>query len=154
MPYGSHYPQAYPADIEKDTALTVVEFMLSPDVPPSERKFFQRFYLMFSKIMALGNIKRQDIFPVIMAFEEICMLLETGLYDEARKLMGKELMKMQLSRSVGGFWTLYGQQGVQRTEEIQRVLARTQKKGLASKISGAFGKKKNPRDEQYSYGLE
>jgi hypothetical protein len=143
------------SDVERDAALTVVEFMLSPDVPPAERKFFRRFYVMFSKIMALGNIKREDIFPILMSFEEICILLEMGLYDEARKLMAKELMKMQLSRSVGGFWTLYGQQGVQRTEEVQRIFSRTKKRGLASRISQAIGGKKSPEyDQQIGYGLE
>jgi hypothetical protein len=145
----------YTGDLERDAAVTVVEFMLSPDVPPTERKFFRRFYIMFSKTMALGNIKREDIFPIIMAFDEICILLEMGLYDEARKLMAKELMKMQLSRSVGGFWTLYGQQGVQRTEQVERIFARSQKKGLASRISRAIGGRKGKEQvEPYGYGLE
>jgi len=125
-------------DFERDTALTVTQFMLSPDIPPAEKAYFNQFYLMFSKIMALGNIKRTDIFPLILAFEEICMLLEMGLYDEARKIMGKEIMKMQCSRSVDGFQTLYGQSGVQRSEQIERIYARRQRKSLSGRISSAF----------------
>ena len=30
---------AYTGDVDRDAALTVVEYMLSPEVPPSERKF-------------------------------------------------------------------------------------------------------------------
>jgi len=113
--------------------------MLSPDIPPEERKHFEKFYLMFSKIMALGNIEREDVFGLILAFEEICMFLEMGLYNEARQLMGKELMKVQTSRSIGGFYTLYGQQGVQRSEQIERIYQRRNKNGLMQRVATAFG---------------
>ena len=137
-------------DFERDTALTVTQFMLSPDIPVAEKEHFNKFYLMFSKIMALGNIKRQDIFPLILAFEEICLLLEMGLYDEARKVMAKEIMKVQCSRSIEGFQTLYGQQGVQRSEQIERIYARRQKRSLSSRISGAFRRKSEPEWEEVS----
>lgn len=133
---------------DQDTALTVTQFMLAPDIPPAEKQYFNQFYLMFSKIMALGNIKRSDIFPLIMAFEEICMLLEMGLYDEARKIMGREIMKMQCSRSIDGFQTLYGQSGVARSEAIERIYARRQRKSLSNRISSAFGR--GNRGEQSS----
>jgi len=125
--------------------------MLSPDIPPSERQYFEKFYLMFSKIMALGNIKRTDVFPILIAFDEICILLEMGLYDDARKIMGRELMKMQLSRSVGGFQTLFGGQGIQRTEHIERVIARQKKQSLTGKITGMFRRERN---EPMDVGLE
>lgn len=132
------YRGVAPQEFERDTALTVTQFMLSPDIPSAEREHFNKFYLMFSKIMALGNIKRQDIFPLILAFDEICILFEMGLYDEARQIMGREIMKMQCSRSVDGFQTLYGQSGVQRSEQIERIYARSRRKTLAGRISGAF----------------
>ena len=91
---------SYPSGVERDEALTVTQFMLSPSIPPRERRYFEQFYMMFSHIMALGNIERRDIFLLLLAFDEICLLLEIGLYDEARKLMGREIMKMQASRSV------------------------------------------------------
>lgn len=130
-------------DLDKDAAITSLQYMLSPDIPPSERKHFEKFYLMFSKIMALGNIQRSDIFSILIAFDEICILLEMGLYDDARKIMGRELMKMQLSRSVGGFQTLFGQQGIARTEHIERVISRQKKKSLSGRIMGAFKKDRN-----------
>lgn len=123
-----------------DEALTVAEFVLDPSIPAKERKYFDQYYVMFTNIMALGNIKRQDVFAMLIAFEEICMLFEMGLYRDARNIMGRELMKMQVSRSVDGFQTLFGQQGIQRTEHIQRVIARSQKKkGMIGRLSGFFG---------------
>jgi len=131
---------------ERDAALTVTQFMLSPDIPLKERRYFEKFYLMFSKIMALGNIKRQDVFPLILAFEEICMLLEIGLYEEARQMMGKELMKIQCSRSVDGFYTLYGR-GIDKSESIQRVLARKRKKTIMGRVGSAFRKDREEWEE-------
>jgi len=73
----------------------------------------------------------------------VAILMENGIYEYAHELMGEFLMTLQLTRSVGGFWTLYGQHGVQRTEEVQRILARTGKSSLRSKIGGAlFGRGK------------
>jgi len=128
---------------EIDPSLTAAQFLLSPyhDIPPRERHNFEQFYMMFSHIMALGNIKRQDILGLIVSFEEICMLLEMGLYTEARQIMGRELMKMQATRSVGGFQTLFGR-GIERQESIQRVLMKKQKRGLMGKVGGVFKKKK------------
>lgn len=125
-------------DFEADTAITVTQFMLSPDIPPAEKKYFEKFYLMFSKIMALGNIERRDIFSIIIAFDEICMLLEMGLYGVARQMMGRELMKIQVSRSVGGFQILYGQGGIQKSEHIERIMARKGRKSFSSRVAGAF----------------
>jgi hypothetical protein len=133
----------YNPDAIQDASLTAVEYMLDPSIPPSQRKYFERFYVLFTNIMALGNIQRKEIFAIILAFDEITLLMEMGLYDEARQIMGRELMKMQVSRSVDGFQTLFGQHGIQRTEHIEKVLARTKrKKGMISKITGGFGKKK------------
>lgn len=132
--------QQYRPDLETDTALTVTQFMLSPDIPPTERRHFEKFYLMFSKIMALGNIRREDVFAIMIAFEEICMLLEMGLYDEARQMMGKELMKIQVSRSIEGFQILYGQSGIQKSEHVERVMARRRNKSWTNRVTGAFGK--------------
>lgn len=138
MMRGDYNPNAV-----QDTSLTAVEYMLDPSIPASQRKYFERFYVLFTNIMALGNIQRKEIFAIILAFDEITLLMEMGLYDEARQLMGRELMKMQVSRSVDGFQTLFGQHGIQRTEHIEKVLARTKrKKGMVSRISGVFGKKK------------
>jgi len=136
--YPPRMPRGGYDNFEADTAITAAQYMLSPDIPLEERAHFNKFYLMFSKIMALGNIKRWDIFPLLIAFDEICMLLEMGLYGEARQIMGREIMKMQCSRSIDGFQTLYGQQGVQRTEQIERIYAKSRKKSFGSRIASAF----------------
>jgi len=130
-------------DFERDAELTTIQFMLSPDIPLTERKHFEKFYLMFSKIIALGNIKRQDIFALTIAFEEICMLLEIGLYDEARQMMGKELMKIQASRSIDGFQTLYGQHGIQKSESIERVMNQRNRSSRGGRLANLFKKRRS-----------
>jgi len=148
------YPQRVPTREEinsiQDENITPAQFMLSPSVPPSQRKYFDQYYMMFSHIMALGNIERKDIFTLLLAYDEICLLFEIGLYDEARKLMGREMMKMQASRSVNAIQLLFGQQGIQRTEEIRRVLKSAQKRGTLSKIGRMFkGKRGQSQDVEY-----
>jgi len=130
----------------QEEALTVTQFVLSPDVPPSERKYFKKYYLMFSKIMALGNIQRNDVFGLLLAFDEICMLMEIGLYDEARQIMGREIMKMQCSRSIGGFQTIWSSGGYSKSESIERVLSRQRERStLSGRIKKAFGGNKKSR---------
>lgn len=145
MTHGDRYAD----ELERDFAVTAAQYMLSPDIPFAEKKHFEKFYLMFSKIMALGNIREHHVLSILIAFEEVCILLEMGLYDDARKLMGKELMKMQISRSIGGFQTLYGQQGVQRSEEIQHIVSRQKRKTIASRIGSAFRRGKSDESEEY-----
>ena len=125
-------------DINKEMAVTVAQFVLKPDIPSRERAYFQRFYVMFSKIAALGFIKREDILAFKLTYKMVAILFENGVYDYAHELMGDFLMTLQLSRSVGGFWTLYGQQGVQRTEHIERTKERSRKQSFSSKIKSAF----------------
>ena len=134
-----------------DASLTAMEYMLDPSIPVEERKYFHRFYVMFTNIMALGNIQRKEVFAIILAFDEITMLMDMGLYDEARYIMGRELMKMQVSRSIEGFQTLFGQHGIQRTEHVERVMAQSKKrKGFLSGIGSAI--RGNKREEQQYSG--
>lgn len=98
--------------------------------------------MMFSKTMALGNIKRWEVFSILIAFDEICMLLEMGLFEESRQLMAREIMKMQCSRSIDGFQTLFGQSGIARTETINRILSQRSKSTGLGRLSKLFGGKK------------
>jgi len=142
----------YTDDIEKEVAVTVAQFVLKPDIPEEEKAYFQRFYVMFSKIAALGNIQRRDILSFKLTYKMVAILLENGIYDYAHELMGDFLMTLQLSRSVEGFWTLYGQRGVERTEQIQRLLEKTKRKSFGEKLKGAFGNKKE-EESTGGYGL-
>jgi len=135
-------------DLDKEVAVTVAQFVLKPEIPEQEKAYFQRFYVMFSKIAALGNIQRQDILSFKITYKMVAILLENGIYDYAHELMGDFLMTLQLSRSVDGFWTLYGQQGVQRTESIEKIMSRSKKGKWTEKIKGAFG----VRDQQSEQG--
>lgn len=136
-------------DLDKEMAVTVTQFVLKPDIPIRERAYFQRFYVMFSKISALGYIRRDDILAFKVLYKMVAILLENGIYDYAHELMGEFLMTLQLSRSVGGFWTLYGQRGVERREDVQRIMADRSKQTLKGKLKGAlFG-----RSEQQPRGI-
>jgi len=145
MPY---QPMPYSDDIDKEVAVTVAQFVLKPDIPIQERAYFQRFYVMFSKISALGFIQREDILAFKLTFKMVAILLENGIYDYAHELMADFLMTLQLSRSVGGFWTLYGQQGVQRTETIERIKNRARKQSFGSRIKSAFMGSQQEEDNQ------
>ena len=147
-------PVPYDEDLDKEVAVTVAQFVLKPEIPEREKAYFQRFYVMFSKIAALGNIEREDILSFKITYKTVAILLEKGVYDYAHELMGDFLMTLQLSRSVGGFWTLYGQQGVSRTEEIQRIMGQHggKRASWGERIKGAFGGKKE-EPKQAEYGL-
>jgi len=132
-------PAGYTEDLDKEVAVTVTQFVLKPEIPEREKAYFQRFYVMFSKISALGNIERRDILSFKLTFKIVAILLEKGIYDYAHELMADFLMTLQLSRSVGGFWTLYGQQGVHRTEEIQRLMGHTKRNTWSERVKKAFG---------------
>ncbi|MHA1865402.1 MAG: hypothetical protein ACTSWZ_02755 [Candidatus Heimdallarchaeaceae archaeon] len=131
-------------DLAQDTALTVTQFVLKPEIPREEKIYFQKFYVLFSKIAALGNIERQDIIQFKILFKIIAILLENGMYDYAHELMAEFLMTLQLSRSVDGFWTLYGQRGIERVEHVKAIMERTKgKKSWVSRIKSAFSRGKS-----------
>lgn len=125
------------AQLEEE-AITVAQYLLSPDIPKPERQGFTKYYIMFSKIMALGNIEKSEIMSFLIAFDEICILLEMGLFEEARQLEGKQMMKMQLSRSVGGFHTIWTSGGYSKQEHIQEVLESQREKGETTKTRRLF----------------
>lgn len=123
-------------------AITVVQYMLSPDVPKSERKHFEKYYMMFSKIMALGNIKREEVLAFIIGFKKICLLLEAGLFETARQSMAKQIMKMQLSRSIGGFHTIWTSGGYSRQEQIAETIQQLGENKKSSRVKRFFGSNK------------
>ena len=133
-------------DMDKEVAVTIVQFLLSPEVPMHERAYFQRFYVMFSKIAALGNIKRSDILSFKITFKMIAVLLENGIYEYAHELMAEFLMTIQLTRSVGGFWTLFGQRGIERTEHIESVMQKAQQPSRMGRLRSAFSGRKSKGD--------
>ena len=124
----------------QDIAVTVAQFVLKPEIPESEKIYFKKFYVLFSKIAALGNIERDDIVTFKLLFKMIAILLENGMYDYAHELMSDFLMTLQLSRSIDGFWTLYGQRGVERVEQVKALMEKTsKKKSWTERVRRAFG---------------
>lgn len=127
---------------ERDIDVTVMEYILSPQIPPEEKANFERLYVAFTNTMALGNIEREDLFSLQLMLKEAIVEMNIGLYDLAYEVLAEMIAFVQWSRSVGGFQTLFGQQGIQRSEHIERVIARTSKKGLLGKLGSAFKKEK------------
>jgi len=140
--FGEEIAYANPIS-EQDVAVTIAQYTLSADVPAEERKHYIQYYLLFSKLMALGNLSRADVFVNDVHASEILMLMDMGMFKEARKEMSIMLMGLQQSRSIGGFQTLFGSGGIQRTEHIERVIARQKKKSLSGKITGMFRRDDN-----------
>lgn len=143
-------------DLDMDVAVTVTQFLLKPDIPHEEKEYFKKFYLLFSKIAALGNITREDLFAFKLQFKIIAMLLENGLYDYAHELMAEYLMTLQLSRSVDGFWTLYGQRGVERVEQVNVTIPkpRPRKTSFLTKVKEVFGAGATTPPEELSEEVE
>jgi len=140
----------YVDTLDRDVALTVTQFVLKPDIPPEEKENFKNFMIMFSKIAALSKIERRDVFKFLILYNQIIVLLDNGFYDIAREYMGEYLMTLQLCRSVGGFFTLYGQ-GIQRSEQIQKIMESTRKRSSGGRLSRLFGGgRKSSSEERYT----
>ena len=141
--------EGYGDELEKEISVTVTQFVLKPDIPVKEKAYFARFYYAISKISALGYIRRDDILSFMVTYKMVAILLGNGIYDYAHELMGEFIMKLQLSRSVGGFWTLYGQRGVERQESIQKIIDNQQKSSLKSRVRwNIFGRKEQPQTQE------
>jgi len=68
---------------------------LIPEIPEEERKYFKKFYVMYSKLLAL-DLNKDQILYCKARFKRITELLEKGLYKNAREEMADCLMKLQL----------------------------------------------------------
>ena len=134
-------------DIYEDDTMNVAEFMLSPAIPMKERQFYEKYYITFSKLMATGYIKRPDIRGFLIENDFIKELLRCGLYEQARERMGRLLSELQLSRSVDGFYTLYGH-GVHRYEYHNRMDAQNTRKGILGSILGRKKKQEPPQGSE------
>jgi len=73
------------------------------DIPEEEKKYFDKFYVLYSKIIALQNFSQVDINYHKNNFNMIMELYEKGKYVEARQKMADTLMELQAMRSVEGF---------------------------------------------------
>ena len=143
-----------PTAQEYDMALTVTQFVLNPDVPPEQRKDFIKFYLMFSKTTATSYIEPEDIYRFKLRFRRIAMLYNRGEFEYANELIAEFLMELQLGRSIKGFWTLYGQHGVQRTEQIEKTFAQMQQNTTGERVKGLFGRRKKYKPPVEETGVQ
>jgi len=130
-------------------ATTAMQYRLSPEVPEEEKKHFREFMVMFSRTVPLANISKEDILKFIITRDMIVMAYEDGLYEYAHELQADYLQQLQLSRAIGGFETLYGQHGVQRSESLERIAGGApKKKTWGGRFGKLFEKKKPEGDEE------
>lgn len=138
----------YPVE---QTGRSTTEFILSPDIPEEQKKAFSQWWSMINHLNALGNISKEDIASSLLAFDEIIAILEIGDYDWAMAEMGRELMLLQKTRSVGGFATQYAVGSVERSYVTQNMyeqsLAR-EKKSKWYKFGRKMGRKDLPAAQQ------
>lgn len=65
--------------------------------------YFQKFYMMATKSLALSNLSKEDMKDFMEKFAVITLLMDAAKYDEARKKMGDYLMEIQSKRPVKEF---------------------------------------------------
>jgi len=117
--------------------ISLAEFLLSPNIPEAEKEKFRTFSVLFSNLIALGNIERWERVEYVCAFEEIMILLEIGAYERARQLQGLVLMELQLSRSIKAIGMItMSTSTTQRTLEEVHKEDKVVKKGILGKILG------------------
>jgi len=126
-----------------DVMLNITQFRLSADIPVEQRKEFAQFQQLFSKLLPLSNIERQDMINLHILFDLIVGCYQHGYWELARRFQAEMNMKLQGSRGIKGFETLYGQQGVNRTESIERIQGATRKKSHGIKSFFGIGKDKD-----------
>ena len=131
-------------NLNPDMAYSITQYLLTSNITPDMQEKVKRFSIAFCNLMALGNIEREDILTFKTQFREINQMLRANLYDPAEELMADMLMTIQLSRSVGGFYTVWSSGGMQKSEHIEKMLARQRKKTFGSRVKEAFRRKKEP----------
>ena len=143
-----------PRDFPREQSITLEQFRLTPDVPPNERQYFEQISMMFSKTMATAFIEKENISYLSARYNEIQILMKLHLYQLARDYMSRVMMIMQSTRSVHGFQTLYGQQGITRVENIKRISSNqpTTRTSRFGKIFG--GGKKEEQSTMQEVGME
>ena len=133
-----------------DVVLNVTQFRLSADIPVEQRAEFAQFQQLFSKLLPLANIEREDMINMHILFDLIVGCYNHGYWELARRFQAEMNMKLQGSRGIKGFETLYGQQGVNRTESIERIQGATRQKSHG--IRALFGMDKNKNKENIEEG--
>jgi len=141
---GDNYPSS------QDIAITLTQYVLDPSIPSKLKEEFEEYWAMFCNIMALGQIDKWDIFAMLLAFDEVCDYLNMGMYRDARMLMGRELVKMQATRSIGGKAMEYLLSRSEKVESVESLMSRKQrKKSIIGKISSAI--RGEPKEKEIQY---
>lgn len=126
-------------NVDKDEALTITQYMLDPSIPAKLRDEFEDYWVMFCNTMALGNIDKWDIFAMLLSYDEVCDYLNMGMYRDARMLMGRELTKMQATRSIGGKAMEFLLSNTQKLESVEKLMERRQtRKSVTGRIAAAI----------------
>jgi hypothetical protein len=129
-----------------DEMVELAKYILSSDIPKSERDKFRQMVMLFNKEYALSNIERFDIPYYQLQFDYVVLAMECGLYRHASETMAQVIQELKLTRGIQGLQLKLGFTGVQRSETVQRIEEHMQKKSLRGKITGIFKNKEKEEE--------
>ncbi len=128
------------ADFDTDVIVSELQYVLQPDIPKRYEGEFRNFLLLFCKIPALANIKREDIPRYKLMFKEIVMYYKIGQPILARQTIAEYLTELQLTRGIDFGFTKW--RATQRVEQLNRNIEEAKSQQFTRKK--IFGRK-NPK---------
>lgn len=108
--------------------VTLAQFFNNPDIPDDEREYYMNCYMLISKSMKTGNLKRWDMPWYKAKLRLIHNLFKLGLWDKAREEIMEVMQDIQCSGSFDGFQVLFGQHGIEHKEDIRKIISQQPEK--------------------------
>lgn len=68
-------------------------------ISESELKYFEKFYIMATKALSMTDPTIDDLKELENKFREVSMVIQAEFFDDAHKMMGDYIMKLQIKRS-------------------------------------------------------
>jgi len=108
--------QAQTPAIPRQVYAAVLDYLLKVEIPPQYQKEFDRYKPLLTQVLALANIRREDIPRYLDYFDVISYWYKIGEPEIARKRMARMVTELLLTRSVDGF-----QQRILGTTRVERA---------------------------------
>jgi len=134
--------------VEREDSVTLQQYIYEPSLSAPLRKKLMKYSAMYSNAISTGQIERWDIFSLMLAYWEICDLLDIGLWRDAYELIGEQLMIMEATKSIGGKGLELSLGSVIRSESIETELGKAKrKKSITGRIATALRGSKDTQEE-------